>query len=172
MPSLCWMRCGVWLQDFAEEQNLVARMVHQLRSDDPDEHFQILKTARQHFSTGGPQRVRHTLPPLAFSALQVWPFASPEPYLLSPVLLLKQCLAISPACNNEKVSAVEQHSMSAIFWACVACLANQRQWCGNLNNAGSCSKQNDNQMDSIHDPIRFVRKCRLFCRPTTLRVSA
>ena len=60
-----------WLQDFAEEQNLVARMVHQLRSDDPDEHFQILKTARQHFSTGGPRRVRHSLPPLAFSALQV-----------------------------------------------------------------------------------------------------
>ena len=46
-------------------------MVHQLRTDDPDEHFQILKTAREHFSTGGPQRVRHTLPPLAFSALQV-----------------------------------------------------------------------------------------------------
>ena len=60
-----------WLQDFAEEQNLVARMVHQLRSDDPDEHFQILKTAREHFSTGGPRRVRHTLPPLAFSSLQV-----------------------------------------------------------------------------------------------------
>jgi len=59
------------LQDFAEEQNLVARMVHQLRSDDPDEHFQILKTARQHFSTGGLRRVRHSLPPLAFSALQV-----------------------------------------------------------------------------------------------------
>lgn len=58
-------------QDFAEEQNLVARMVHQLRSDDPDDHFQILKTARRHFSSGGPQRVKHTLPPLAFSALQV-----------------------------------------------------------------------------------------------------
>ena len=58
-------------QDFAEEQNLVARMVHQLRSEDPDEHFQILKTARKHFASGGPQRVKHTLPPLAFSALQV-----------------------------------------------------------------------------------------------------
>ncbi|DBA95664.1 hypothetical protein WJX82_011441 [Trebouxia sp. C0006] len=58
-------------EDFAEEQNLVARMVHQLRSDDPDEHFQILKTARQHFSTGGLRRVRHSLPPLAFSALQL-----------------------------------------------------------------------------------------------------
>ena len=58
-------------QDFAEEQNLVARMVHQLRSDDPDEHYQILKTARRHFSSGGPRRVKHTLPPLAFSALQV-----------------------------------------------------------------------------------------------------
>ena len=67
-------------QDFAEEQNLVARMVHQLRSDDPDEHFQILKTARRHFSSGGPRRVKHTLPPLAFSAIQV-------PKLLHPVLL-------------------------------------------------------------------------------------
>lgn len=47
-------------------------MVHQLRSDDPDEHFQILKIARKHFSLGGARRVRHTLPPLAFSALQVW----------------------------------------------------------------------------------------------------
>ncbi|KAL3144750.1 hypothetical protein ABBQ38_001871 [Trebouxia sp. C0009 RCD-2024] len=58
-------------EDFAEEQNLVARMVHQLRSDDPDEHFQILKIARKHFSLGGARRVRHTLPPLAFSALQL-----------------------------------------------------------------------------------------------------
>lgn len=67
-------------QDFAEEQNLVARMVHQLRSDDPDEHFQILKTARRHFSSGGPRRVRHTLPPLAFSALQVLLSSSPYPH--------------------------------------------------------------------------------------------
>ena len=68
--SFCLMHL-VARQDFAEEQNLVARMVHQLRSDDPDEHFQILKTARRHFSSGGPRRVKHTLPPLAFSALQV-----------------------------------------------------------------------------------------------------
>ena len=61
----------VFWQDFAEEQNLVARMVHQLRSDDPDEQFHILKTARQHFTQGGPRRMKHTLPPLAFAALQV-----------------------------------------------------------------------------------------------------
>lgn len=63
------LRC---VQDFAEEQNQVARMVHQLQSDDPDEQFHILKTARQHFTQGGPRRVKHTLPPLAFAALKVW----------------------------------------------------------------------------------------------------
>ena len=63
--------CLLCLQDFAEEQNLVARMTHQLQSDDPDEQFHILKTARQHFTQGGPRRVKHTLPPLAFAALKV-----------------------------------------------------------------------------------------------------
>ncbi|KAA6425083.1 MAG: vacuolar sorting-associated 35B-like [Trebouxia sp. A1-2] len=41
-------------EDFAEEQNLVARMVHQLRSDDPDEHFpdpEDCQTALQHRRT-------------------------------------------------------------------------------------------------------------------------
>lgn len=69
--TCCIMLYMLCLQDFAEEQNLVARMMHQLQSDDADEQFHILKTARQHFIQGGPRRVKHTLPPLAFAALKV-----------------------------------------------------------------------------------------------------
>ncbi|KAL2632770.1 hypothetical protein R1flu_004249 [Riccia fluitans] len=55
-------------EDFKEEQNLVARLVHMLVNPDPDEMFKILTTARKHFRQGGPRRLEYTLAPLVFSA--------------------------------------------------------------------------------------------------------
>uniref|UniRef100_A0A673JFG2 Vacuolar protein sorting-associated protein 35 n=1 Tax=Sinocyclocheilus rhinocerous TaxID=307959 RepID=A0A673JFG2_9TELE len=58
-------------EDFAEEQSLVGRFIHLLLSDDPDQQYLILNTARKHFGAGGNQRIRHTLPPLVFTAYQL-----------------------------------------------------------------------------------------------------
>ncbi|KAL4613614.1 vacuolar protein sorting-associated protein 35 [Arapaima gigas] len=58
-------------EDFAEEQSLVGRFIHLLRSEDPDQQYLILNTARKHFGAGGNQRIRYTLPPLVFAAYQL-----------------------------------------------------------------------------------------------------
>uniref|UniRef100_A0A2R8ZJM4 VPS35 retromer complex component n=1 Tax=Pan paniscus TaxID=9597 RepID=A0A2R8ZJM4_PANPA len=55
-------------EDFADEQSLVGRFIHLLRSEDPDQQYLILNTARKHFGAGGNQRIRFTLPPLVFAA--------------------------------------------------------------------------------------------------------
>ncbi|XP_001868892.2 vacuolar protein sorting-associated protein 35 isoform X2 [Culex quinquefasciatus] len=58
-------------EDFAEEQGIVGRFVHLLRSDDPDTQYKILTAARKHFGLGGQQRIRYVLPPLVFAAYQL-----------------------------------------------------------------------------------------------------
>jgi vacuolar protein sorting-associated protein 35 len=58
------------LQDMEEEQVMVARMLHQLTCDDLRSQFEILRAARAHLELGGPARMRHTLPALAFCALK------------------------------------------------------------------------------------------------------
>ncbi|XP_048461938.1 vacuolar protein sorting-associated protein 35 [Rhincodon typus] len=58
-------------EDFAEEQSLVGRFIHLFQSEDPDQQYLILNTARKHFGAGGNQRIRFTLPPLVFSAYQL-----------------------------------------------------------------------------------------------------
>ncbi|CAM6109113.1 unnamed protein product [Calypogeia fissa] len=58
-------------EDFKEEQNLVARLVHMLVNPDPEEMYKILTTARKHFGQGGPKRLEFTLAPLIFSALKL-----------------------------------------------------------------------------------------------------
>ena len=65
----CWLACTC--QDFEEEQGLVARLIHRLRSDDPGQHYALLQAARKRLSAGGAQRLRHTLPPIAFAALDI-----------------------------------------------------------------------------------------------------
>lgn len=42
-----------------------------MKSDDPDMHYKILQTARKHLGPSGPQRIKHVLPPLVFSAYQL-----------------------------------------------------------------------------------------------------
>jgi vacuolar protein sorting-associated protein 35 len=54
---------------FRDEQQLVARVMHLLRSDDSDEMLRMLAAARVHFISGGPQRIQFTLIPAIFTAL-------------------------------------------------------------------------------------------------------
>lgn len=58
-------------QEFAEEQELMAKLMHQLRSEDADETFSVLKAAKERIAQSGPARLKHTLPPLAFCALSL-----------------------------------------------------------------------------------------------------
>ena len=63
--------CFERVQDFQEEQDLVARLMHRLRSSDPAQHFAMLYTAWERLSVGGVNRLRHTIPPIAFAALHI-----------------------------------------------------------------------------------------------------
>lgn len=72
------------MEDIAEEQGWLARMIHLFRVevDKPDGgegakggalevQFSLLQAARKHFVEGGPMRIRHTLPPLVISAIKL-----------------------------------------------------------------------------------------------------
>eukprot|EP00099_Drosophila_melanogaster_P026028 NP_726175.3 vacuolar protein sorting 35, isoform B [Drosophila melanogaster] len=58
-------------EEFAEEQGVVARFIHLMRSDEPDMQYKMLQTARKHLGNGGGQRLKHVLPPLVFAAYQL-----------------------------------------------------------------------------------------------------
>ncbi|XP_026393892.1 vacuolar protein sorting-associated protein 35B-like [Papaver somniferum] len=58
-------------EDFKEEQSSVARLIHMLHNDDPEEMLKIICTVKKHILTGGPQRLPFTVPPLIFSALKL-----------------------------------------------------------------------------------------------------
>ncbi|CAH9054872.1 unnamed protein product [Cuscuta europaea] len=58
-------------EDFKEEQNSVARLLHMLYNDDPREMLKIICTLRKHILAGGPKRLPFTVPPLVFSALKL-----------------------------------------------------------------------------------------------------
>eukprot|EP01132_Coremiostelium_polycephalum_P005687 gene5687-7077_t len=57
-------------EDFQEEQNKVASLIHLFDSEDPEKLFRIYFNARSHFGKGGPQRIKHTLVPLVFRSLR------------------------------------------------------------------------------------------------------
>jgi vacuolar protein sorting-associated protein 35 len=57
--------------EFKMEQQLVARVVHLLKSDDTDIQLEMYKTAKVHFTSGGKSRMRFTLTPLVFGALNL-----------------------------------------------------------------------------------------------------
>lgn len=69
LPLLCGDCLHV--QDFEDEQGLVARLIHRLSAVNPAQHYALLQTARERFSAGGARRLRHTLPPIAFAALSI-----------------------------------------------------------------------------------------------------
>lgn len=58
-------------EDWDEEQNLVARLVHHLACPETDGQYRMLVAVRKHFGQGGPRRLPHTLPPLVFNGLQL-----------------------------------------------------------------------------------------------------
>uniref|UniRef100_A0A453M4A9 Vacuolar protein sorting-associated protein 35 n=1 Tax=Aegilops tauschii subsp. strangulata TaxID=200361 RepID=A0A453M4A9_AEGTS len=58
-------------EDFKEEQNSVARLIHMLHNDDHDEMLKILCTVQKHILQGGPKRLPFTVPSLVFSALKL-----------------------------------------------------------------------------------------------------
>lgn len=58
-------------EDFMEEQTLVSRLIHLMRSNNLDEQFIILNTARKHFGNSGKERIKFTLPPIIFKAYEL-----------------------------------------------------------------------------------------------------
>ncbi|KAG7966824.1 hypothetical protein I3843_08G067600 [Carya illinoinensis] len=56
-------------EDFKEEQNSVARLIHMLYNDDPEEMLKIICAAKKNIMNGGPKRLPFTVPPLILSAL-------------------------------------------------------------------------------------------------------
>ncbi|XP_010539841.1 PREDICTED: vacuolar protein sorting-associated protein 35B [Tarenaya hassleriana] len=58
-------------EDFQEEQNSVARLIHMLYNEEPEEMLKIICVVRKHIMTGGPRRLPFTVPPLVFSALRL-----------------------------------------------------------------------------------------------------
>ncbi|XVE69703.1 hypothetical protein DITRI_Ditri10aG0012100 [Diplodiscus trichospermus] len=58
-------------EDFKDEQNSVARLIHMLYNDEPKEMLKIICTVRKHTMTGGPKRLPFTVPSLVFSALRL-----------------------------------------------------------------------------------------------------
>uniref|UniRef100_A0A6N2LCX6 Vacuolar protein sorting-associated protein 35 n=1 Tax=Salix viminalis TaxID=40686 RepID=A0A6N2LCX6_SALVM len=91
-------------EDFNEEQNSVARLIHMLYNDDSEEMLKIICTARKHIMAGGPTRLPFTVPPLTFSALRIIKALSSVP---SPELALRlylQCAESANDCDLEPVA--------------------------------------------------------------------
>ncbi|XP_021283680.1 vacuolar protein sorting-associated protein 35B isoform X1 [Herrania umbratica] len=57
--------------DFKDEQNSVARLIHMLYNNEPEEMLKIICTVRKHTMAGGPKRLPFTVPSLVFSALRL-----------------------------------------------------------------------------------------------------
>ncbi|XP_030967530.1 vacuolar protein sorting-associated protein 35B-like isoform X1 [Quercus lobata] len=58
-------------EDFNEEQNSVARLIHMLYNDDPEELLKIICTVKKSIMNGGPRCLPFTVPPLIFSAFRL-----------------------------------------------------------------------------------------------------
>merc|ERR550532_1064425 len=56
-------------EEFDREQQLVCRVVHQIRTEDTGLAFQMLVAMRSFFGSGGPHRLVFTLQPTFFGAL-------------------------------------------------------------------------------------------------------
>ncbi|XP_063542609.1 vacuolar protein sorting-associated protein 35 [Cydia strobilella] len=57
--------------DFAEEQWLLARLIHQFKSPSADQQYLILSACRKALQGGGAVRIQHTFPPLLFHAYRL-----------------------------------------------------------------------------------------------------
>ncbi|CAA6665366.1 unnamed protein product [Spirodela intermedia] len=75
-------------EDFKEEQNSVARLIHMLHNDDPAEMLQIISTVRKHILLGGSKRLPFTVPPLIFSALKAGDVGEDAPTTPKKIFLI------------------------------------------------------------------------------------
>jgi len=57
--------------DLAEEQLLLARLLHLMRGTTLDSCYLVLQAAKKHLETGGPKRIPHTLPTIVFHAYKL-----------------------------------------------------------------------------------------------------
>jgi vacuolar protein sorting-associated protein 35 len=62
---------GVNSAELEQEQNLVARLVHLLRTDDLDTLFKLYSGTRKMFGKGGEKRIKYTFPPLVTQAVRL-----------------------------------------------------------------------------------------------------
>eukprot|EP01088_Endostelium_zonatum_P019476 TRINITY_DN673_c0_g1_i1.p1 TRINITY_DN673_c0_g1~~TRINITY_DN673_c0_g1_i1.p1 ORF type:complete len:837 (+),score=226.35 TRINITY_DN673_c0_g1_i1:338-2512(+) len=112
--------------DFAQDQNRVAAVVHLFVNPSAEVIYGILTNVRKEFGLGGTKRIKHTLPPLVFKSLQLVP-------------LLKQMTAGNPEqwgnvgkkifkFVNETVTVLERtdHKELAmrLFLQCAECASN------------------------------------------------
>jgi vacuolar protein sorting-associated protein 35 len=58
-------------ENFEEEQNLVARLVHLIYNESADQHFVLLNKVRKIFGKGGSLRLRYTLAPVVFATYKL-----------------------------------------------------------------------------------------------------
>ncbi|MBA0836861.1 hypothetical protein Goarm_009053, partial [Gossypium armourianum] len=58
-------------EDFKDEQNSVAKLIHMLYNNEPEEMLKIICIVWNHTMAGGPKRLPFTVPSLVFSALRV-----------------------------------------------------------------------------------------------------
>ncbi|XP_035451997.2 vacuolar protein sorting-associated protein 35 isoform X1 [Spodoptera frugiperda] len=59
------------VEDFMEEQGLLARLIHHFKSDSADRQYLILSAARKALQAGGAARIQHTFPPIVFHAYRL-----------------------------------------------------------------------------------------------------
>ncbi|MBA0720534.1 hypothetical protein Golax_008150, partial [Gossypium laxum] len=58
-------------EDFKDEQNSVAKLIHMLYNNEPEEMLKIICIVWKHTKAGGPKRLPFTVPSLVFSALRL-----------------------------------------------------------------------------------------------------
>jgi len=62
---------GIPFEIFSEHQGMVGCLIHQLKSDDLDMQFKILKVAVKHFKLGLKERIKITMPTVVFQGFQL-----------------------------------------------------------------------------------------------------
>ncbi|RVE45689.1 hypothetical protein evm_009659 [Chilo suppressalis] len=59
------------VEEFMEEQGLLARLIHHFKSESADQQYLILSAARKALQGGGARRIQHTFPPIIFHAYRL-----------------------------------------------------------------------------------------------------
>ncbi|KAL8172125.1 hypothetical protein V2J09_023929 [Rumex salicifolius] len=99
-------------EDFKEEQNSVARLIHMLHNDDPDEMIKIICAVKKHIMSGGPTRLPFTIPALVFSALKTIEALTCVP---SPEVALRLYLQCAEAANDCDLEAIAYEFFTQAF---------------------------------------------------------